>query len=366
MSKVLYRKYRPKSFGEVVGQEHVITTLQNAIKMDEVAHAYLFTGPRGTGKTSTARLFAKTLNCIEQKNEACTKCEVCREVDEGIFVDLLEIDAASNRGIDDVRALKESVRFSPNKGKFKVYLIDEVHMLSKDAFNALLKTLEEPPAHTVFILATTEPHKVLPTIISRTQRFDFKFISQDQIKTRLESLLKLENKDLDDDALRLVVAAAGGSLRDAESILGKILSVGSPSAEMVRSLLGITDFEKIATFISYILDKEKENALACINELQIGGKDMHQFANDIIGYVRILLFIKLSPSSRELITVNFTNEESERASAQAQQLTEKQIYDIIREFLASANDIRYSPLPQLPLELAVVNLCSSDRGVPLK
>ena len=357
MSKVLYRKYRPKTFSEVVGQEHVITTLQNAVKMDEVAHAYLFTGPRGTGKTTTARLFAKTLNCVEQKSEACAKCEVCREVDEGIFVDLIEIDAASNRGIDDIRELKEAVRFSPNKGKYKVYLIDEVHMLSKDAFNALLKTLEEPPAHAVFVLATTEPHKVLPTIISRTQRFDFRYLNTEEINTRLSDLVKRENKKLDDDVIRLVVAASGGSLRDAESILGKVLSVGTTNATEVRSLLGVTDFEKIASFVGLIAEPKKEEALNFIDDLNKGGGDMHQFANDVIEYARTLLLLKLSPSSKSMLTANFTAEETETASLQAQKLTEKQIYDIIREFITASNSVKTAPLPQLPLELAVVALC---------
>ncbi|MEX0877918.1 MAG: DNA polymerase III subunit gamma/tau [Candidatus Spechtbacterales bacterium] len=357
MSKVLYRKYRPKTFSEVVGQEHVITTLQNAVKMDEVAHAYLFTGPRGTGKTTTARLFAKTLNCVEQKSEACAKCEVCREVDEGIFVDLIEIDAASNRGIDDIRELKEAVRFSPNKGKYKVYLIDEVHMLSKDAFNALLKTLEEPPAHVVFVLATTEPHKVLPTIISRTQRFDFRYLNTEEITTRLGDLIKRENKKLDDDVIRLVVAASGGSLRDAESILGKVLSVGNIDATKARSLLGVTDFEKIASFTGLIAELKKEEAIKFIDNLNKEGGDMRQFANNVIEYARTLLLLKLSPSSKEMLTANFTAEEAETASLGAQKLTEKQIYDIIREFITASNSVKTAPLPQLPLELAVVALC---------
>lgn len=358
MSKVLYRKYRPKSFNEVVGQEHVINTLQNAIKMDEVAHAYLFTGPRGTGKTTTARLFAKTLNCVEQKSEACAKCEVCREVDDGIFVDLIEIDAASNRGIDDIRELKEVVRFSPNKGKYKVYIIDEVHMLSKDAFNALLKTLEEPPAHAIFVLATTEPHKVLPTIISRTQRFDFRYLDTEEISGRLKDLAKRENKKIDDDVLRLVVAASGGSLRDAESILGKVLSVGSADATAIRSLLGITDFEKIASFVELVAENQKEEALKFINEINNGGGDMRQLSNDVIEYARTLLLMKLSPSSNAMLTANFTSEEKEKVSSQANKLTEKQIYDIIREFITASNSVKTAPLPQLPLELAVVSLCS--------
>lgn len=383
MGKVLYRKYRPQSFSEIVGQEHIVTTLQNAIKMDNVAHAYLFSGPRGTGKTTMARLFMKALNCIELSSETlaktksesmttqtpstdnqaidiCAKCKSCKSVEAGTHIDLIEIDAASNRGIDEMRQLKEAIRFSPVQGNYKVYIIDEVHMLTKEAFNALLKTLEEPPKHVVFILATTEPHKVLPTIISRTQRFDFRFLTVKEIKDRVYDLLKKEDKKLAQKSVQLIVSAAGGSLRDAESILGKILSLGEPTPEQVRSLLGIVDFNKIAIFIDYIAGLKKEEALNYITTLTQEGSDLSEFTNGIINHARTLLLLKLSPSSQSILTENMTKEEAELTKAQAASLTEKNIYSIIKEFLEVSNSIKHSPLPQLPLELAVVHLTNKS------
>lgn len=357
MAKVLYRKHRPRAFTEVVGQEHIIQTLQNALKNDDVAHAYLFTGPRGTGKTTTARLLTKALNCTgKTKNDACLKCDTCKEVESGNFIDLIEIDAASNRGIDDIRELKEGVRFTPNKGKYKVYIIDEAHMLSKEAFNALLKTLEEPPAHTVFVLATTEPHKVLPTIISRTQKFDFRYLNTNEIKKRLKSIVKKEDKKLEPESIRMVVAASGGSLRDAESILGKVLSMGSPSAEDVRELLGLTNLQQITNLFDHIADNNKEKAVAYINKLTNEGTDLVQYINKSIEYARAILLMKLSPSSAEIATENFSDKEKEIASSHVNELTEKQIYAIIRALMGAANDTKYSPLPQLPLELAIAQL----------
>lgn len=358
MSQVLYRKHRPRSFSEIVGQEHIVTTLQNAIKMGDVAHAYLFAGPRGTGKTTTARVLTKTLNCqsSKEKDDVCLKCNVCNQIDSGSFIDLIEIDAASNRGIDDIRELKESVGFSPALGVYKVYLVDEAHMLTKEASNALLKMLEEPPQHAIFILATTEPHKVLPTIISRTQRFDFRFLTAPEILGRLQQLIKKEGKKIGDSILNLVVIASGGSMRDAESILGKILSMGESTEEDIRKLLGITDTSSIVKFIDFIANSSKDGALGYINDISRSGGDLEQFTNNTIEYVRRLLFLKLSPSSQDLIAVNLTKEELEVLKEQAEKLTEKQIYGIIRQLLEASNNIKYSPIPQLPLELAVVEI----------
>lgn len=360
MSQVLYRKYRPRSFGEIVGQEHVVTTLQNAIKAKDIAHAYLFSGPRGTGKTTMARVFTKTINCNDsaQLDGVCLKCSVCNEIEKGNFIDLIEIDAASNRGIDDIRELKESVRIPPNVGKYKVYLVDEAHMLTKDASNALLKTLEEPPAHSIFILATTEPHKLLPTIISRTQRFDFRFLTASEIALRLRDLLKRENKNLEDAVINLIVAASGGSMRDAESILGKVLSLSSPKEKEVRELLGIVDLREVTSFIDLIIKSDKEGVLNYINNLAQKGGDLEQFIVNLLEYMRKLLYLKLSPSSKKLLESELTKEEMENAQNQTDKLTEKDIYSIIKEFIEARNDIKYSPVPQLPLELAIVKLLS--------
>ncbi|MDX1535264.1 MAG: DNA polymerase III subunit gamma/tau [Candidatus Spechtbacterales bacterium] len=362
MAKVLYRKHRPKSFAEVVGQEHIIGTLQNALKNGDVAHAYLFTGPRGTGKTTTARLLTKALNCTgATKKDACLKCDTCDEVENGSFIDLIEIDAASNRGIDDIRELKEGVRFAPNKGSYKVYIIDEAHMLSKEAFNALLKTLEEPPPHTVFVLATTEPHKVLPTIISRTQKFDFRYLNTPEIIKRLEGIVKKEGKKLEPESIRMVVAASGGSLRDAESILGKVLSMGSPSVEDIRTILGLTDLQQVTNLFDHIVNNKKEEAINYINKLTNEGVDMVQYINQSIEYARAILLLKLSPSSVEMITENFSDKEKETALAHTKDLTEKKIYAIIGELMNAVSSVKNSPLPQLPLELAIAGLIKEEK-----
>jgi len=357
MAQVLYRKYRPRSFSEIVGQQHVVTTLQNAIRADEIAHAYLFSGPRGTGKTTVARILTKVLNCTDsEKDGVCLSCHVCKEVEGGNFMDLIEIDAASNRGIDDVRELKETVRVGPSYGNYKVYLVDEAHMLTKEASNALLKMLEEPPSHAIFILATTEPHKLLPTIISRTQRFDFRFLTADEIKARLVKLLKQEKKKLENEVLDLIVVSSGGSLRDAESILGKILSLENPNTQEVRNVLGYIGIEEISQLVKIILENKKDDALGYINKLLQEGTDLEQFVTNTIEYMRKILFLKLSPKSEKLIADNLTKQELDLIKEQVDLLTEKKIYGIIRQLLNASQDIKYSPIPQLPLELAVVEI----------
>ncbi|OGZ62629.1 MAG: DNA polymerase III, subunit gamma and tau [Candidatus Spechtbacteria bacterium RIFCSPLOWO2_02_FULL_38_8] len=362
MSQVLYRKYRPQSFDEIVGQQHIVTTLRNAIKTGDISHAYLFSGPRGTGKTTMARVFTKTLNCNSsaQKDDVCLKCDICNQLEKGSFVDLIEIDAASNRGIDDIRELKEAVRVSPAVGDYKVYLVDEAHMLTKEASNALLKMLEEPPAHAIFILATTEPHKLLPTIMSRTQHFDFHFLNSDEIKNKLQGILTREKRILESAVLDLVTLASGGSLRDAESILGKILSLNTPTEQVVRGILGLVDIIKISNFIDFLIENKKDDALNYINEITQTGTDLEQFIINTIEYMRKILFLKMSPSSEKLIAKNFTKEELQVAKKQTDLLTEKKIYGIIKQLLNASQDIKYSPVPQLPLELAVVEIIGEE------
>lgn len=356
MSQVLYRKYRPRSFAELVGQEHVVRTLRNAIERGEVAHAYLFCGPRGTGKTSVARLFAKALTCsAAKKGDACLKCESCQEMEKGNAVDLVEIDAASNRGIDEIRELREGVRFMPLKGAYKVYIIDEVHMLTKEAFNALLKTIEEPPAHAIFILATTEAHKVPATIVSRTQRFDFRLLNKDEVAKQLAKVAKAEGVELGKDVIALVTAAAGGSLRDAESILGKVLATGAATVEEVRALLGMPDSEQLASFVDFIIEGKQDEALALVNEVAFSGSDVEQFVQGLLGYTRILLVSKASKQAGERISAHLSKEEQKRAAEQAQRIGQRELFVLIKELLDASTAMKYSPLPQLPLELAVVN-----------
>lgn len=336
MSQVIYRKYRPGTFDEIVGQGHVVQTLRNAIKSGDIAHSYLFCGPRGTGKTTMARILARELKCAD--------------------IDIAEIDAASNRGIDEIRSLREAVRISPAQSPYKVYIIDEVHMLTKEAFNALLKTLEEPPEHVIFIMATTEPHKVPATIISRSQRFDFHHIGRKEMHGRIESILKKENKILDDASMNLIVTAASGSMRDAESMLGKVLSQGATSPEQIRVLLGVPDIHKIAEFFELLASDTKEDILQYIQQLVDEGNDFEQFTDGAINYARTLLILSLSPSSAIMATEHLSDIQRERAQNQASLLTEKKIYAILKELLDASQNIKYSPIPQLPLELAVVNL----------
>ena len=284
-----------------------------------------------------ARILARELGCVD--------------------MDIIEIDAASNRGIDEIRDLREGVRFSPTQSPYKTYIIDEVHMLTKEAFNALLKTLEEP--HAIFIMATTEPHKVPATIISRSQRFNFHYLGRDEMQKRLKSILKKENKSLEDSSLNLIVTAAAGSMRDAESLLGKVLSVDVVSPEAVRVLLGVPDITKLSEFFDILSGGVCEKILDYIARLSGEGTDFEQFTQGAVQYARMLLFLRLSPLSASMATEHLSDIQRDSAQKQAKLLTEKKIYNIIKELLDASNDIKHSPIPQLPLELAVVSLIDS-------
>ncbi len=282
--KALYRTYRPTSFEEVAGQKHVVTTLMNAVKQNKIAHAYLFCGPRGTGKTSIARLLAKTLNCENQENAPCNECENCIASDAGVHQDIVEIDAASNSGVDQIRDLIEKVKYSPIQGRLKVYIIDEVHMLSQGAFNALLKTLEEPPAHVVFVLATTEPHKVLPTIISRCQRYDFTKVSNEEITSRMKRVLSVEKIEVDEVALRLIATLADGGMRDALSILDQCIAYAQDkiTAQHVNDVYGITTVEQKLDMLDGIFEKDAKKLLSMIQEYNEKGIDIRRLTSDCI------------------------------------------------------------------------------------
>ncbi len=357
---VLYRKYRPKTFGEIVGQEHIIKTLTNALKLDKIAHAYLFTGVRGTGKTSVARILAKAVNCLEKKSaEPCNKCKACEDINQNKSMDLIEIDAASNRGIDEIRELRDNIKFSPNSLKYKVFIIDEVHMLTKEAFNALLKTLEEPPAHAIFILATTEIHKVPQTIISRCQKFDFHKLTLDKIVERLNWISNQEKVKIEKSALELIAINADGSVRDGESLLGQIMSMEDKNItlEEVQAILGVVDIKAVSDLIQFMSEKNNSKAISHINEISNQGYDLIQFTKSLIGYLRKMMILKVDSNLSKLVTVELTKEQIVGIIQQSEKFTSDDLIKFIHLFIQAENEIKLADFPQLPLELAIVECC---------
>jgi DNA polymerase-3 subunit gamma/tau len=362
---VIYRKYRPQKFSEVVGQGHIIKTLTSALSSGKIAHAYLFAGPRGTGKTTVARVLAKAVNCLDDKTlEPCNKCESCLEIMEGRALDLIEIDAASNRGIDEIRELRERIKFTPTRSKYKIYVIDEAHQLSKDAFNALLKTLEEPPSHAIFILATTEPYKMLPTILSRVQRFDFRKISLPDILKRLEMINKKEGIKIDEKALRIIALNAEGYQRDAESMLGQVVAFSGDkkiSVEDVETILGIVDISLAIKFIELLADKKSKEALAFIDKFVNQGYDLVQFVQSLINYSRKLLLIRVSKDLSKIIKQELSPEQLNTAQKQAEKFSVEQLSRIIEIFINALYQMKRSSFPQVVVELAVVEICGNSK-----
>lgn len=357
---VLYRKYRPQNFSEVMGQEHIVQTLTNSIKAGSISHAYLFSGPRGSGKTTMARLFAKAVNCQSLSgSEPCNKCSSCSEIVQQKSMDLIEIDAASHRGVDDVRELREGIKFAPVKSKYKVFIIDECHQLSKDAANALLKTLEEPPAHAIFLLATTEAHKMIPTISSRCQRFDFKRLQIPEIKKKLEFIAKKENIKFNDAALSLIALNSRGSFRDAESLLDECISFasgkGSVTTEDIKELLGIIEIDQIAKFVDFLILKNAKDAILFLNSAINNGVDLQEFAKTLVFYLRQALLIKINPELLSSQESGLLDQEFEKLKKQSENFEQQGIQKILELFIDAENKIKYSAVPQLPLELAILD-----------
>ncbi len=349
--QALYLKWRPRRWEEVVGQQHVIQTLRNAVAAGRVAHAYLFAGPRGTGKTTTARLLAKAVNCLDEdlNRRPCDQCEHCLAVNQGRFLDLIEIDAASNTSVEDVRALREKINFSPNQGRYKVYIIDEVHMLSTAAFNALLKTLEEPPPHAIFILATTEIHKIPATVLSRCQRHEFRRIPQQEMVAYLRQMVQAEGFQVADDALALVARQSTGCLRDAISLLDQLTSTGEAvDLAAAQAVLGTAGSQAVSAVVEALLAGDSAAGLQALHDTLDGGADPRQFARQMVDYLRGLLLIQWGNAA----LVEASAEMRARMAQQAAAFERAALLGVIRAFNEAASEARSAWQPALPLELA--------------
>ncbi len=354
----LYRKYRPMNFEEVVGQEHITRTLKNQIMASRVGHAYLFNGGRGTGKTSSAKILARAVNCLNpQEGEPCNECEICKSALAGTLTDIVEMDAASNNSVEDIRSIREEVNFLPTKAKYRVYIIDEVHMLSTGAFNALLKTLEEPPEHVKFILATTEPQKLPPTILSRCQRFDFKKIGKEYIKQRLEYICKENQIEITNEALELIAILAEGALRDALSILERCMQENTQKIDedIVKDLVGIPKLTYIYEITKSIIEKNVENAIQNTNKVLEEGKDVNALLLEIIKFIKDVLILKISSK----IDI-YSQEEQEYMKSISEEISKEQLMHLIYELSELQNDLKWSTQKTILLEAGIIKLCSEN------
>jgi len=364
---VLARKWRPRTFDKMVGQEFISRTLKNAVQTDHVAHAFLFSGSRGVGKTSAARILAKCLNCNEGPTpEPCNDCSSCKEIDDGRSLDVYEIDGASNTSVDDIRELRENIKYLPRPGKRRIYIIDEVHMLSKSAFNALLKTLEEPPEHVVFIFATTEPHKVPETIQSRCQRFDFRRIPRAKILERLQVMAQEEGYEIDERALSAVAKAADGSMRDAQSLLDQIISYCGPSVpdEAVAEILGIAGREYFYRISEAILGQDPGECIEALDEVYRSGYDINQFYQDLVEHFRSLLMARILPEPSSVL--DMADGEIQELKKQAEQAGPEDLRRLVSILLKAEEDILRSSLPRMGMEITLIKMAHLGRLEPLE
>ena len=355
----LYRKYRPSEFEDVKGQEHIVTTLKNQIKADRIGHAYLFCGTRGTGKTTVAKIFAKAVNCEHPVDGSpCGECASCKAIAAGSSMNVIEIDAASNNGVENIRQIREEVSYSPTQGKYKVYIIDEVHMLSIGAFNALLKTLEEPPSYVIFILATTESHKIPITILSRCQKYDFRRISIETISDRLMDLLQQEGVEAEEKAVRYVAKAGDGSMRDALSLLDQCIAfyLGEPlTYDHVLEVLGAVDTEVFSRLLRSILANNVVQAIELLEELIVQGRELGQFVTDFVWYLRNLLLVKSSDQMEDVL--DMSSENLALLKEEADMIEGDVIMRYIRIFSDLSGQLKYAPQKRVLIEIALIKLC---------
>ena len=357
----LYREWRPRTFNDVVGQEHITTTLKNQILNNRIAHAYLFCGTRGTGKTSTAKVFAKALNCLNLKDgEPCNECEMCKKINEGLAIDVTELDAASNNGVDKIRDIIDDVKYPPQEAKYKVYIMDEVHMLSAGAVNAFLKTLEEPPNNVIFILATTDPQKLPITILSRCQRFDFKRINNSEITARLRKIVNEQNVLADERSLNLIARVSDGAMRDSLSILDQAISMGNGNVDYgtVVSMLGLVTNEHSFKLANAVIQRSVEKGIEIIEEVIYSGKDIYLFIKDLIAHYRNLLMVKVTNNPEEVL--DMSEENIALIKEQGARLRAEEIMRCIRILQEAENNAKLSKHSRLYCELAVIKMCKIE------
>ena len=358
----LYRKFRPDAFSDVKGQDHIVTTLKNQLRANRIGHAYLFTGTRGTGKTTVAKIFAKTVNCEHPTEDGpCGECRICKAIAAGASMNVIEIDAASNNGVDNIREIIDEVSYSPAEGKYKVYIIDEVHMLSPGAFNALLKTLEEPPSYVIFILATTEVHKIPITILSRCQRYDFKRISIDTITDRMKELMDTEQVQVEDRALRYIAKVADGSMRDALSLLDQCIAfhLGKElTYDMTLDVLGAVDTEVFSRLLRFVMDRNVLGCIELLEEIVMQGRELVQFVTDFTWYLRNLMLVQTADNLEDVIDMSTDN--LANLKEEASMLSMDQIIRYIHIFSELSGQIRYAAQKRILVEIALIKLCKPE------